>query len=250
MHSAGEGGIPFRDRFAPTCVYAREDPEFHTRLCVYNYFSEIFSETKTGATVFLTFYDTVGQQVDQRAVEIGYRGQLQFDLSELGIHFEGIAAVAMVPEAMPKLPHNRQIATGYYVFYYDEKGNADMGHDWEPIKTRPSRSGYWLQTVRPQDNLRTDIIVMSCYFGLEEEAGQADWALRLRDRRGQVVAERKMPLIPARGIARIDLEQVFPDVASLAERAGTLSAEVTGQNIQGPLTLVHAPNGDFNIHHF
>ena len=40
-----------RGLFVPIMVYAREEADFHTCLCLYNYFSEYFPKNKTGATV-------------------------------------------------------------------------------------------------------------------------------------------------------------------------------------------------------
>ena len=251
MTGSNTGGAEefVRHRFVPTSVYVREGDDFHTRLCVYNYFSELFPEVKTGALVSMWFFDQEGNEVGRRERRLDYRGQLQFELAELGHHFEGIAALSLIPETLPEIKPPR-VGTGYYVFYYDDDGHADFSHEWEPIKFDLAVSPPWICLVRPLLFPDTQLVVMSSYFGNDVEAGGGEWTARLRNAQGAIVAEKKMPALPPRGSVRLPVTEVFPEVRSLAEREETLSVEVVGSNIQGPFTYVRAPRGDINIHHF
>lgn len=239
-----------RGRFLPTMVYARERDGFHTRLCVYNYFSELFPDAVSGATVFLWFFDDQGKMVAQRAIPIGFRGQLQFDVASIGIAFEGIAAVSLVPDAAVPARHHRLVGTGYFVYYSDDAGHADCSHEWEPMRMESSQGAPWICLVRPRFFPDTHIVVMNAYFGDDARAGAAEWTARLRDGQGHCLASRAMAPLPARGSARFALSELFPDIAARAERADNLAVEVQGSNIQGPFTWVQVSSGDFNIHHF
>ena len=236
-------------RFVPTIVYVREEASFHTRLCIYNYFSELFPQVKTGATVHLWFFDRNGACVARQTVPLAYRGQLQFDVRELGIQFEGAAGVSMVPETLPQFTHSG-VGTGYYVLYYDDAGHADFSHEWEHMRFRASDSVPWICVVRPRLVPDTQLVVMNRYYGTDAEEGTARWSATLRNGAGQVLATTNMPPIPPRGLVRLRLDEMFADIATHADREQVLSVEANGRNIQGPFTLVHARNGDFNIHHF
>ncbi len=238
-----------RERFVPTVVYACEGSGFHTRLCLYNYFSEIYPDVKSGATARLWFFDQSGNMVAHREERLGYRGQLQFDLSALGVEFEGTAAVAMVPDTVPEFRH-RGVGTGYYVFYQDDAGHADFAHEWEAMRFEPSEAHPWLCVIRPAQHPDTQIIVLNAYYGLDDRAGLARWHIRLRASDGQSLAERDMPPLPPRASCRVELREQFPDFDRLCQKHPTIAVEVWGTNIQGPFTRVRTPSGDFNIHHF
>ena len=238
-----------RHRFVPTSVYAFERGGLHTRLCVYNYYSELYPDVTTGATACMWFFDQSGREVARREEHLGYRGQLRFEVSEVRRDFEGIAALSLVPDTLPDFKPPR-VGTGYYVYYYDDEGHADFSHEWEAMKFEPSGSAPWLCLVRPLLFPDTQLVVMSSYFGPDADAGRSEWVARLRNAHGAVVAARKMPPLPPGGSARLHVGEVFPDVRGLAEREGTLSVEVQGSNIQGPFTYVRGPGGDINIHHF
>jgi len=236
------------NRFVPTVVYARETAEFHTRLCIYNYFSELFPDILTGATANLWFFNSNGVLVANRSAKLPFKGQLQFDLGELGISFEGTAAVSLVPDTVPAFSH-KGVGTGYYVYYFDNLGHADFSHEWEPMRFQPSHCEPWLCVVRPLQFPDTQLVVMSCYYG-DNPQGTAKWFLRLRNGAGRIVSEVSMPDIPPCGCTRFALKSVFPDIESVAKREGTIAVEAKGTNIQGPFTWVTVPGGDFNIHHF
>ncbi|MDT5269269.1 MAG: hypothetical protein QOH49_1455 [Acidobacteriota bacterium] len=246
--TAGPGEF-IRNRFVPTSVYACERGGLHTRLCVYNYYSELFPDVKTGATAYMWFFDQSGREVGRREEHLGFRGQLRFEVSEVGEGFEGIAALSLVPDTLPEFKPQR-VGTGYYALYYDDAGHADFSHEWEAMKFEPGPSPPWICLVRPMLFPDTQLVVMSSYFGADGEAGRAEWVARLRNAHGAVVAEKQMPALPPRGCARLPVNEVFPEARALAEREGTLSVEVQGSNIQGPFTYVRGPGGDINIHHF
>lgn len=238
-----------RQRFVPTVVYAREDDEFHTRLCVYNYFSELFPQVKSGATVAVWLFDTSGNLVAQHDIQIGYRGQVQLDLSTLGVTFEGTAGVSLIPDTPPEFPH-KGVGTGYYVLYYDDQGHADYSHEWEAMRFTQAQAPPWLCVIRPLLFPDTQLIVMNGYYGTDPREGTAQWVVRLRDGQGAILHEVRMEPLPPRGSKRFPLSTVFPDLAEVARSHPTLGVEVTGTNIQGPFTFVRVPSGDFNIHHF
>lgn len=238
-----------RQRFVPTVVYVREDGEFHTRLCVYNYFSELFPQIKSGGTVAVWLFDNAGSLIVQRDIPIGYRGQVQFDLSTLGVTFEGTAGVSLIPDNPPEFPH-KGIGTGYYVYYYDNQSHADYSHEWEPMRFAPADSVPWLCVIRPRLFPDTELIVMNGYYGTDPRQGTAHWVIRLRDGQGKMLREVRMEPLPPRGSTRFPVSAVFPDLADVARAHSTLGVEVTGTNIQGPFTFVRVPSGDFNIHHF
>lgn len=239
-----------RHRFVPTVVYVRESSDFHTRLCVYNYFSELFPDVKTGASVYFWFFDLAGALVADRVIPIGYRGQLQFDISTLGRTFEGTAGVALVPDTVPAVGHNLLIGTGYYAAYFDGDGRADTSHEWEPMAFEPVESEPWICLIRPGLTPETDLIVMNAYYGDDPREGMAIWRVRLRGGQGRIIAERAMPPIPPRGSVRLPVREIFPDISDIARREAVLSLEAAGRNIMGPFTFVRAPSGDFNVHHF
>jgi hypothetical protein len=238
-----------RSRFVPTVVYAREAGNFHTRLCVYNYFSEIFPEVKTGATIYCWLFDSAGRTVAHRAAHVGYRGQLQLDLEELGVQFEGTAALSMVPDTLPEFKH-RGVATGYYAYYYDDSGHGDFSHELQPMRFEPTFTPCDICLVRPLLFPDTQIVVMNSYYGTDAAGGASEWSARLRSGRGSVLDERKMNPIPARGSVRLALQEIFPQVSEFAEREGAVAVELSGSNLHSPLTWVTVPGGDFNIHHF
>lgn len=236
-------------RFVPTLVYVRETKSFHSRLCIYNYFSELFPTVPTGSTARLWFFDGSGDCVGHREVHLGFRGQLQFEASDLGINFEGMAAVSLVPDTVPEFRH-RGVGTGYYVCYYDDFGHADLSHEWDHIRFEPTVLEPWLCVVRPLLVPDTQLVVMNSYFGLDSERGAACWVARLKDRHGHVVAEVTMPPLAPRNCVRKRLDEIFPTIFQLATDVGTLAVEVTGRNVFAPFTYVTTPSGDFNIHHF
>jgi len=235
--------------FVPTAVYARESTEFHTRLCLYNYFSELFPEIKTSAKVHMWFFDREGNLAAECTRHIPYRGQLQFDLRELGLEFEGMAAVSLIPETLPEIKPKR-VATGYYAYYYDNHGHADFSHEWESLRFIAADSLPWTCVVRPLLTPRTELIVMNAYSGDDLSETKSNWTARLRTAQAEVVAERQMQPLNLRGTVRLPLNDIFPDVAVLAQTHGVLAFEAKGRNIMGPLTYVVTPGGDFNIHHF
>jgi len=155
----------------------------------------------------------------------------------------------MVPHPVPEFKH-AGVGTGYYVYYFDNEGHADFSHEWDPMRFTQRRSPPWLCVVRPTAFPETQLIVMNSYYGQDESAGSTQWVARLRDGQGVVVAEREMERIPPRGSRRLRLDEIFPDIAALEARAGTIAVEAVGMNMQGPFTWVSVPGGDFNIHHF
>ena len=237
------------DRFLPTMVYIREDAVLHSRLCLFNYFSELFPEGRNGATVFIDFFNEEGNMVGTVEEHIGFQGQLQYDVARIGKSFEGVAAVSMVPDDQIPVHHDRLIGTGYYVCYYDNHGHIDCSHEWEPMAFQKTKSAPWICVVRPHLFPDTQIIVMSNYYG-QEGKSVSEWNIRLRDGQGNIITEQRMAPIPMRGSRRIILQEVFPDIVEYARAQRALSVEVNGSNIQGPFTFVKVPSGDFNIHHF
>ncbi len=247
LHSAGPEEL-VRERFVPTVVYVRESQEFHTRLCVYNYFSELFPDIRSGASVYIWFFRQCGELAARRKFHLPYRGQVQYDLQELGQEIEGTAGLSMVPDTLPEF-RLRRVGTGYYVLYNDDSGHADFSHEWEPMRFEQMVSEPWLCVIRPLVFPETELIVMSSYYGGELN-GSAEWKLRLRDGQGIILAEKEMTPIPPRGCVRLPLRSVFHNLSTIAKEVGTIGVEAVGTNIQGPFTLVRSPSGDFNIHHF
>lgn len=239
-----------RGRFLPTIVYVRETNDFHTRLCLFNYFSELFPDVKTGAKAYLWFFDSKGTLVASRMISLGYRGQLQFDLTDLGVHFEGTAGVSIVPDTEPSAAHNRLVGTGYYVYYYDDAHHSDASHEWESMQFLKSTSSPWLCVVRPLLFPQTEIIVMNAYYGEDKDVGTAEWNIALRNDQGKILEEKSMPSLLPKASTRFLLRNIFPNIEKLAENEKNVAVEVKGTNIQGPFTVVCAGNGDFNIHHF
>jgi hypothetical protein len=237
-----------KDRFVPTLSYVRESGSFHSRLCIYNYFSEIFPAVPTGALARLWFFDSTGDCIGHREVPLGFRGQLQFEVREIGSDFEGMAAVSLVPETVPEIRH-RGVGTGYYVCYYDDAGHADLSHEWDHMRFEPAPIEPWLCVVRPLVVPDTQLVVMNSYFGPDAARGVAHWTARLRSGDGRILAERRMPPLAPRGCVRLRLDEIFPAVQELAART-TLAVEVSGENVFAPFTYVNSPSGDFNIHHF
>ena len=90
------------NNFVPKILYVKEDDEFHSRFCVYNYFSEIFPELKTDVVVYLWFFDTSGTLLAEREISVKHKGQLQFDVSELKLKFEGTVGISMIPKKIPE----------------------------------------------------------------------------------------------------------------------------------------------------
>lgn len=238
------------DRFVPTIIYVRENGGFHTRVCAYNYFSELFPDVKTGATAHLSFFDSAGQVIGYRSIHLEYRGQLQFDAAELGVPFEGTAGLSLVPDTVPEARHDRLVGTGYYAYYFDDAGHADTSHEWDAMTFKKTQSSPWICLMRPLLFPEAQIIVMSAYYAGDETEGRGEWNAAVRNGQGAILSRRDMPSLPARGCVRTSLRDMFPDIAQLAEREGTVSVEVNGTNIQGPFTWVSVPGGDFNIHHF
>lgn len=236
-------------KFVPASIYAREDDVIHTRLCVYNYYSELFPEKKSGADVHIWFFDQEGEQVGKREFKIGYQGQLQYDLSELGTQFEGIACLSIVPEDPPRFRHSG-VSSGFYSFYSDDHGHSDFSHEWETLRFSAKETSPWICVVRPFQFPETDIIVMNSCFANNENESYAPWAIKIRNSQGENISEKEMPALKPRGSARINVLEVFPEIDTGKFKSETLSVEVTGINIQGPFTYVKAPNGDFNLHHF
>ena len=118
------------------------------------------------------------------------------------------------------------------------------------MRFQPMVSPPWICVVRPLLVPDTQLIVMNAYYGPDPEAGKADYTVRLRNGKGRVLAERRMPPIPPRGCVRLPITDAFPDLMEHARREAALSVEVQGSNIMGPFTWVNGPGGDFNLHHF
>jgi len=236
-------------KFTPSGLFVKENDNFHTRLCVYNYFSEIFPNVKSGATVNLWFFDTFGKKLAYKKIHIDFQGQLQFDVSELGIIFEGTCGLSLIPDEIPELKPS-SIGTGFYAYYYDNHNHADLSHEWGKMRFEPSKSEPWLCVVRPNLFPDTQIIIMNSYYGNNPEIGSSEYLIRLRNSKGEILQEKNMPLIPPCGSIRFKLEDIFHDVFEIARKESVVSVEVVGKNIKGPFTWVFSPFGDFNIHHF
>lgn len=237
------------NRFIPTCHYVKEDQNFHTRLCVYNYFSELFPDVKTGAKVYLWFFDKTGNLIAHRIISMGYKCQLQFEVSELGILFEGMVGLSLVPDTIPDFKPPR-VGTGFYAYYYDNTGHVDLSHEWGKMRFESTESEPWLCVVRPLLFPQTQLIIMNSYFGSNHKEGTAKYVIRLRNEQSKILCEKKMPSIPPRGCVRTGLSDIFPDIENIAKKESTLAVEVIGSNIKGPFTWVSVPSGDFNLHHF
>ncbi len=236
-------------KFVPTVVYVREDSLLHTRLCIYNYFSELFPSDRSGAQVSIWFFDQTGATLARRLIPIPYRGQLQFDLKLLDFEFEGTAGVALIPNTIPEFTH-KGVGTGFYVYYYDDAGHADFSHEWDAMRFKPIKAEPWTCVIRPLLVPETDLIVMNSYYGCDQSQGTANWSARIRNKHGKVVCEKAMPPLPPRSSVRLPISKIFPDVLDLAKAHQTIAIEAVGTNIMGPFTYVKAPSGDFNIHHF
>ena len=242
--------ILMHGRYMPTMVYVREDAKLHTRLCLYNYYSELFPDVQCGARVLMRFFNQEGEEIAEREEKIGFQGQLHYDVSRIQKQFEGIAAVSLVPDNPIPVNHNRMIGTGYYVCYFDDQGHMDCSHEWEAMSFQKTTSAPWLCVVRPHLFPASEIIVMSNYYGRDLSGAVSEWIMKLRDERGQVLAEKHMQPIPTMGSRRLLLKDVFPEVDQYARARNAVAVEVSGTNIQGPFTFVTIPSGDFNIHHF
>jgi hypothetical protein len=238
----------FRAPFIPTVVFVKETPDFHTRLCIYNYYSELLPHIRTGATAHLWFFRDDGSFVAKREIALLYKGQLQFDLATLGIAFQGTAGLSLIPETMPE-KYPSAMGSGYYAQYSDNRGHMDYSHEWEAMKFTPFDAHPWLCVVRPELFPDTKIILMNSYYGTEQ-VGSAVITVRLRSGDGRLLSERQIPPIPPRGSRVIPLDEVNPDVVRLAQEYGIVAVEAIGPNLQGPFTWVTNTSGDFNIHHF
>lgn len=239
-----------RGRFVPTVLYVREDKDLHTRICVYNYFADLFPQAAVGAVVYMWFFNQDGMLVAEESVPTGLGKQVQFDVSSLAHSFEGTVGVSLVPNELPSLDHDRLLGTGYYTYYYDEHGHQDTSHEWEAMRFQPVESEPWICLVRPRAFPDTELIVMNAYYGLDVSEGSAEWVSRLRNAHGDVLAEKHMPALPPRGSSRTPIRSIFPDIEKIAVGESVLSIEAQGRNIMGPFTYVRMPSGDFNIHHF
>ena len=237
------------NRFTPTNLYVKESENFHTRLCIYNYFSEIFPNVKTGATVHLWFFDSSGKFLAYRKIPLEYKGQLQFEVSELGLNFEGTVGLSLIPETIPNFKPPR-VGTGYYAYYYDDKGHADLSHEWGKMTFEKTQSEPWLCVIRPSIFPNTQLIIMNSYYGWDDKEGTSRYVIRIRNNQGKVLTEKKMAPIPPKGCLRVSISEIFPNIGTLAKKEGTFAVEVIGSNIKGPFTWVTIPGGDFNIHHF
>jgi hypothetical protein len=235
------------NNFVPTIVWVKENDSFHTRLCVYNYFSELYPGVQDGAKVYLWFFNNIGEEIAHRCIELPFKGQLQFELSELNLHFEGTVGLCLIPNILPE-GNLENVGTGYYVYYHDNNEHADMSHEWEQMKFTYSKSSPWLCVIRPDLFPDIKLIVMNCYYGLDE-IGTADWEIRIRNGKGKILMNKLMPKIPPRGSVCVEILSLFPTLKNISKQE-IISVEVLGSNIQGPFTFVSIPNGDFNIHHF
>lgn len=234
--------------FVPTVVFVRETADFHTRLCIYNYYSELLPAVRTGATAHLWFFRDDGTLVDKREIPLAYKGQLQFDLADLGVEFQGTAGLSLIPETMPE-KHPATMGSGYYAQYSDNLGHMDYSHEWEAMRFKPFDAHPWLCVVRPTLFPDTKIVLMNSYYGAQP-AGAAAITVRLRAGNGRLLSERQLDPIPPRGSRVIRLVEINPDVGRLAQEHGTIAVEAVGPNLQGPFTWVTSASGDFNIHHF
>jgi hypothetical protein len=237
-----------KEKFIPAIVYVREDKNFHTRLCIYNYFSELFPKNEDGATVNMWFFDSMGKVLIKKEIHLDFRGQLQFDVSSLNMEFEGTVGVSMIPDTMPNL-EIKEIRTGYYVYYFNNFRKGDFSHEWESMKFNPQKSTPWMCVIRPNEFPDTQLIVMNSYYG-NDINGSAKWFIRFRNNKGKILEEHKMKSIPPKGSIRMNLLEKFPELKELEKKEGTIGLEAIGNNIQGPFTYVNSSSGDFNLHHF
>jgi hypothetical protein len=236
------------NKFVPTLIYVREEENFHTRLCIYNYFSELFPKIKQGATVTFWFFDLNGTFLIKKSIHIDFMGQLQFDVSLLNITFEGTVGLSMIPDKMPDLELN-EIRTGYYAYYFDNNEHVDFSHELQPMRFEFQKNSSHMCVIRPNEFPETQLIVMNAFYGTEP-GGNSEWIIKFRNGKGHILEEHKMDLIPPRGCVRIHLLEKFSQLKNLENEEGVLGIEVVGNNLQRPFTYVTLPSGDFNVHHF
>ena len=195
------------------------------------------------------FFDSSGIQIAKKQFNLSYQGQLQFDVSELNLEFEGTVGLALVPDEIPKKTPD-QIGTGFYAYYFDDDGHADMSHEWGKMKFQSSQSEPWLCVVRPNLFPDTKIIVMNSYYGTNADEGSSNYLVRIKNSQGILLDEKQMPLIPPRGCTIFSLISLFPKILEFYSKDLVLAVEVVGSNIKGPFTWITLPEGDFNLHHF
>jgi len=233
--------------FVPTVTFATHGVGMQSTACVYNYFSDLYPDCRSGATVNAWAFSSSGECLGRVSEHVPYRGQARIASSRFGQEFFGSIAVSLIPDDPPE-KRPRGVGTGYYVQYQDSAGRMDHSHEWDPMRFSPMTSVPWLCVVRPHAG-STQLVVLNSYFGADGAAGMARFCVRLRERRGNVLEERQGITIPSRGAWSMDIAELFPRVAEFVSH-GPLSIDVMGQNIMGPFTLVRSPGGDFNVHHF
>lgn len=233
--------------FVPTVTFAMHEHGMQSTACVYNYFSELYPDCRSGATVNAWAFTADGECLGHVQERVSFRGQTRIPSNRFGRDFFGSIAVSLVPDEPPaKRPCG--VGTGYYVQYRDASGRVDHSHEWDPMRFSPYKSVPWLCVIRPKFG-NTQLVVLNSYFGADAAEGIARFTVRLRDRNGSVLEECGGLTIPSRGCWATDLAKQFPLLTDFSEY-GPLAIEVAGENIMGPFTLVRSPGGDFNVHHF
>ena len=233
--------------FVPTVTFAAHDDDFESTACVYNYFSDLFPERRSGATAHAWAFDATGECLGHVSDRLPFQGQTRVGCDRFGKPFFGAIAVSLIPDELPeKRPAG--VGTGYYVQYRDRAGHIDHSHEWDPMRFKPMRSVPWLCVVRPR-LASTRLVVLNSYFGEDAVAGRSLFAIRLRNHRGEILASCDSLSIPIRGCWKGDLAEFFPELQRFADQE-PLAVDVSGDNVMGPFTVTRGPGGDFNVHHF
>ena len=236
-----------KSRFVPTMAFAVENDDLSSTVCVYNYFSEIFPDIKTGAELNIWAFSADGECVGHYMRGLPYMGQAQVPVREITPHLFGMVGVSLIPETSPDVRHDA-VGTGYYMQYVNARGFVDQSHEWDPMRFRKTKSNAWICVVRP-DYGDTSLVVMNSYFGENLSEGQSNFSIRIRSHSGEILEEKEQITVLPRGTWSSRITDVFQSLGQNALREG-VAIEVQGDNIMGPFSITTVAGGDFNIHHF
>lgn len=237
------------DRTVPTLIWGREDPQFHTRISLFNYYSLLFPDRSVHGIAHLYLFGEDGQERGHLQKSLDPYQQWQCNLSEVTKEFQGSIGVQLVPDYLPPLKHERFLGTLFFGTYWDAQGHCDFTHETDRMRfEQDSRMQYEPAAIPTSENLDMSIVVQNSFFG--EDVSQCDqsWEIEIRDSVGKQLFHKSFTLAPRASVI-VPLEELLPDYRRrLGGRAG--SVHVKGRHINQPLTFVRHRSGDFNIHHF
>jgi hypothetical protein len=225
-----------------------------TLLCFHNFYEQLFPGEDTPIDLHVLAFAGDGTQVSGETLRVATGEAVQYSASIADAAGSGLVAAMAVPAFdltrvnAGRLKLRREIGTGFYVIWKDGSGRLDTMHEWMPVRSAPlgeSRHSFVFDSSR-RALARMGLALMNpcCAPG-----GQASGTLSLYAQSGEPLGSAALPAIAPMGSRLVELDTLFPAIASWFDRHGALGARIDGVNLVEPLTAEFHASGDLHLHH-